>query len=313
MEEHKRFSFFDKEELKRPEITVKSEAATPVTEQTVQSAKYRCEQTVVTQINGVVANHAETKREFAVELIHSNSKTTVSVVLTDNIISFSPQQLQDAISMLCEVDNVKCKVNILVDRSTGKIKAILNHEDIITRWNNYKDELNRKYSFLREETTRQNLQSFISLAEAQILNEPLLIADLQTKLFFDVFFDSYLVQNDIAIKPYTRTFYSQLFEAQPVNLLMHPFIMNETPDTVTISKTGKMDKEKLNVNSIQKMYDERYKPVVQYKFSEFNFSYAEKTVLNTKENLIETTQINIQEEVKNNVLVVISYSLKKVQ
>ncbi|MET4084063.1 hypothetical protein ABIB40_004037 [Pedobacter sp. UYP30] len=273
--------------------------------------KYRGEQTVVTRINGLVANHAETKREFHVNIDKSGGQFIVEVALKDNIINFNPPQLEDAIALLCEVDNIKCQVKVLVDEHAGKIKKVLNQGEIIKRWTKYKNDLNERYGFVRDETTRKNLKSFIGLGEAQILDERLLIADLQTKLFFDVFFDRYLVNNEMQLDAYRRTFLSQLFDGHPVELDMIPFIMHETPETVTISETGKINKGKLDLDGIEKIYDTKYKPIIQYKFSEFDFKYTAKTVFNTKDNLIETAQVNIQEEVTNNVSVLISYSLKK--
>ncbi|OKS88640.1 hypothetical protein [Mucilaginibacter polytrichastri] len=313
MEQTKRFSFFDTGDLPQPQVKAKPQPVTPVAPRETRSAKYRCEQTVVTKVNGVIANHAETKREFHIKRSFTDEGIVVDVEMTDNIINLNPPQLQEAVSLVCEIDNVKCNTRVLVDSQTGKMKRILNHEEIISNWNTYKDSLNNRYSFLRDPEARTNLQKFISGAEVFIKDEKLLIADLETKLFFDVFFDTYLTQEKPSFGSYTRTFYSQLFDALPVPVNIEQLIMNETPNAVYVSKIGKMDTSKLDLARMNNIYEQKFKPMIQYKFSEFNFSYIEKNQINTAENLLQTAEVNIVEEVKNNIQILINYNLKQIE
>ena len=304
-----RFSLLVDDE--EPEVAPEKE--TPPPPSVGGLSKYRCEQTVVTKINGVVSNHAETKWEFHMTRRQSGGDLYVDVVMADNIINFNPPQLQEAIQLLGEVDQVKSNAKVLVDGATGKIARVINHKEIIENWNRYKNELTDRYAFIRDKEARKNVQHFISLAEAQIVDERQLIADMGTKMFFDLFFDKYLVRQEGLFDPYVRVFYSQLFDGQPVPVRMEQLITAETPDTATVNKVGRMIAAKVDLPAMAKMYDQKYKPVIQYKFSEFDLSYKERYVLNTRDRLIETAEVHLMEEVRNNVQVYIHYTLKRIE
>lgn len=64
---------------------------------------------------------------------------------------------------------------------------------------------------------------------------------------------------------------------------------------------------------LEKQYDNKFKPIVKYRFSEYNFSVRERCIINTDENWIESSDITIIEEVKNNVQVLIDYKLRKIE
>ena len=304
-----RFSLLVDDE--EPEVAPEKE--TPPPPSVGGLSKYRCEQTVVTKINGVASNHAETKWEFHMTRRQSGGDLYVDVVMADNIINFNPPQLQEAIQLLGEVDQVKSNAKVLVDGVTGKIARVINHKEIIENWSRYKNELTDRYAFIRDKEARKNVQHFISLAEAQIVDERQLIADMGTKMFFDLFFDKYLVRQEGLFDPYVRVFYSQLFDGQPVPVRMEQLITAETPDTATVNKVGRMIAAKVDLPAMVKMYDQKYKPVIQYKFSEFDLSYKERYVLNTRDRLIETAEVHLMEEVRNNVQVYIHYTLKRIE
>lgn len=294
-----------------PEVAPEKETSPPPS--VGGRSKYRCEQTVVTKINGVVSNHAETKWEFHMTKRQSGGDLYVDVVMADNIINFNPPQLQEAILLLGEVDRIKSDAKVLVDGATGKIARVVNHQEIIGNWNRYKSELTDRYAFIRDKEARKNVQHFLSLAEAQIVDERQLIADMGTKMFFDLFFDKYLVRQEGLFDPYVRVFYSQLFDGQPVPVRMEQLITAETPDTATVNKVGRMIAAKVDLPAMVKMYDQKYKPVIQYKFSEFDLGYKERYVLNTRDRLIETAEVHLTEEVRHNVQVYIHYTLKRIE
>ena len=278
-----------------------------------QEAKYRCEQTVVTKLNGVIQNHADTKREFLVLKQSTDRGVFVKTKLTDNIIRIYPEALTEALQLINEIDKIKCDTLLQTNAKTGRIERILNKSEIVLAWESHKQYLKNKYSFLRAEKNKENLDNFIGIAEDQILNEQKLINDLNTKLFFDLFFDKYLVTNQGLFEAYSRRFYSQLFEGVSLNLNFKQNIMSESENGVAVSKVGELEKDSYNKNFLENAYDQKFKPIVHYKFSEFNFSYREKCFLNTKEQWIENAEVTIKEEVKNNVQILIDYKLKKIE
>ncbi|MCV9930473.1 hypothetical protein OIU83_22625 [Flavobacterium sp. LS1R49] len=277
-----------------------------------QEARYRCEQTVITKINGILNNHADTKREFIVKKQNTEKGLFVSVKMVDNIIEAYQKPLEEAIKLVCEIDKVKCDVIVSVNKHTGKIEQVLNHKQIVEKWIDLKEDLRERYAFLRVEESKHKFDEFILLSENQLRKESNLINDLSSKLFFDVFFDRYLVTKDI-LKPYIRKYYSQLFDGYETSLEFRQDILSESPTTVELRKISEMDRSKLDNDFLQRKYNEKFKPMIKYQFSKFNFSVRERVTINTADNWIEQSEITIIEEVKNNIQVLITYKLTKIE
>lgn len=275
--------------------------------------KYRCEQNVISKINGIIQNHANTKQEFVVKKRQSPDNLIVNTELTDNIIEIYPPQLTEAMKLLSDLELVKCNAVLYVDSETGKMDRILNHDEIVKQWRNHKAKLQEKYGFIRSPQTREELNKFITLAENQIINERSLIQDLNTKLFFNLLFDKYLVTNSKLFEPYTKKFQSHLFENTKVNFTFKQEILSETEDKVNVMKTGAWDKKENSLATVEKMYDEKYKPFIKYKFSDYSYKYNVNYIINTKEHWIETAEVMIMEEVINNIQIGISFNLKKIE
>jgi len=72
-----------------------------------------------------------------------------------------------------------------------------------------------------------------------------------------------------------------------------------------------MDYPSLNMKNIVRLYDERIKPMVQFSFSEYNFSYRETLIWNKKENVLQESHVTAIEEVKNNIQLLIDFKLKR--
>lgn len=280
-----------------------------------EKACYRCEQFVVVKSGDIIASHADTKREFAVHRENKNGVVRISVEMTDNIIEMKPHSLTEAIKLMTDFDLVKCgNASVLVNSQTGKIDKILNHAEIISKWTDHKNELYNKYGFLRAEENRKKIEEFITLAEQIVVNEKMLINDFNTKLFYDLFFDKYLVTKENLFEPYSREFYSNLFEGVKLGMDFTQEVLKESPDMFFVRKKSKLNPSSFSLSSIKDIYDRKFKPQIKYKFSEYDYSFNESTVMSTNKNYwIEESQINIIERVKNNIEVFTDYKLKKIE
>lgn len=295
------------------EIKTEGEQKESNTIATGDKARYRAEQTVITKINGIIQNHADTKREFFVIKENHNNRLLIKTALVENTIKVNPAALQDVMNIICEIDLLKCDAILEPDPKTGKIKKIQNHEEIIKRWKNYKSNLESRFGFIRSDTTKNDFKHFIDASENVIINEDNLKRDFNAKLFFDLFFDKYLVSQDKLFAPFSRKLNSQLLENIPVELKFRQDILSETEDIVNVRKVGELNKNSLNIDGLKKSYDERYLPMVGYKFSEYNFSIREHATIDLTNKWIENSEVTIIEEVKNNVQILISYKLKKIE
>ncbi|RNL55855.1 hypothetical protein [Pedobacter jejuensis] len=309
-----RFKFFEEEQVNIVDDhkTKLNKKAEPKISEPVL-LKYRCEQTVATKLNNVITNHATTKREFHIKNIIDNGSLIVEVSLVDNIIKINPTHLSEAMDLFSSLDLIKCNVKVLVDQETGKIKKILNYSEVLNSWENFKALLKERYSFLRSSGAEIELKKFIYLAEAQIKDEKILIEDIHTKLFFDLFFDRYLVNLSEVYKPFTLGYNSQLFEGISVPLHISSEIVFEKPLFVELKKQSKIDVNEVDISTIKKKYDQKFQPIVGYKFSSYDFQYQVRQIINTELSLIEETDVFIMEEVKNNVEVIVDYKLRRIE
>lgn len=273
--------------------------------------KYRCEQMSATRLNGVSINNSQVNQDFKV-VQNVDKEGVFLVTLLDNIVNANPQPLKESVDLLMEVDKALLSNVLLdIDEQTGKVNQILNHDEIIKQWNQCKDSLRKKYDFIRKEDTRDKLEYFLKVAEEQAHNLDSLSMMFNAKLFVNTFFDKYLVTDKNLFDPYKRIFNSQLFEDIAVELDFTQEILKESPNMVLIQRKSKINKDTLPLSQIKEGYEKKFQPMIQYKFSDYNYSMVEKYVINTKYNFIVQSDVLFIEEVTNNLEVITDFKLRK--
>lgn len=280
-------------------------------EESAQVARYRCEQTVVMKLSGIIHSHADTKREFEVKKYRKDGVQYVKIKMIENIVEAYQKQLELAIKTVSEIDMIKCDVTVSL-KGNGKIGEIVNFEQIRKKWNQKKKILERDFSFMRDKKAHKDILDFLELNDQQFSSQQNIINDLNTKLFFDVFFDKYLTDDDY-LDGYSKTYHSQLFDGYGVNLNFTQDILAEDPDRVELRKVSKIDKSRIDNVFLNEQYEAKFRPIVKYQFSEYNFSVREHCTINTTDRWIDKSDITIIEEVKNNVQVLIDYKLRKIE
>lgn len=287
------------------------------TEENVKSAelhaRYRCEQSVMTYIAGVMVNHIDTKREFLVHKFQEGNGNFVKTELVENIINAFPEDMKEAIDLIIDIDLLACNMLAFLNPKTGEIDKLVNHKEIVEKWNNHKEHLNSKYGFLRNSETKKNLQQFVDVNNDVFTNEKKLIEWVNNKMFFDLFFDKYLVTNNNLFDSYKKNLYSQLFEGNPIPFDFKQDIIGETENEVNVRKVGEMIKGNIDTSALEEIYNVKFKPLVNYQFSEFKFSYRENSTYDLENRWITASDVTIIEEVKNNVRLMISYKLTKIE
>lgn len=278
-----------------------------------QKARYRCEQSVMTYVGGILINHIDTKREFLVDKFQKNGESFVNTKLIENIMNSYPEEMKEAVDLISDIDLLACNLQVSLNRETGKIDKLINHNKIVENWKLHKEHLKSKYGFLRNSETKENLQLFLQTNDEIFLHEGKLKEWVNNKMFFDLFFDKYLVSDENAFSPFKKDLYSQLFEGKPIPFEFRQDIITETPNTINVRKVGEMIREMVNTASLEEIYDIKFKPLVNYKFSEFKFSYRENSTYDLENTWITASDVTIIEEIKNNVKLMISYKLTKIE
>lgn len=261
--------------------------------------RYRTEQNVSIKLNQIPVNHTQVKIDYT---ITEQSPLCYAIHADDYIAKISPDPYQELLNIVNQIEQIKCNVKVLIDQNTGKISRIINHNDVFLNWQNYRNELLAQYNFIRSEEVNNNLNTFVALFDEQFRSEQQLIEGLEKQLFFNTFFDQYLVGNKTTFeKPSAINFYSLLFEGVSTPLQVTEKIIKESPEIVVLQKSGQPIVESINLSEIERQYNEKYQPAIDYHFSSYDAQYDAQLVLNTQHNRLEHAEIKMQEFVKNNV------------
>ncbi|MFC7348898.1 LysM peptidoglycan-binding domain-containing protein [Chryseobacterium zhengzhouense] len=272
---------------------------------------YRTEMTVGTVLEEVMVDNSTCKSQYRVSLANNNS--VASVLLEENYVTSSPQLMQAGMELIAEIDKIKCNSIFNLDILTGKISKIVNYKEILKNWNNYKIGLENRRTVLKLSKNQDDIDQFIKIVEGILKPEKKLIEDYYNKMFYELFFTEHLHGNKDFLKTYSKTYYSTFFDKEPVILHFTPSILEETDEILKIRRVSAMDYPSLNMQNIVKLYDERIKPMVQFSFSEYNFSYRETFIWNKKENVLQESHVTAIEEVKNNIQLLIDFKLKRLE
>lgn len=276
--------------------------------------KYRCEQTVITKLNEIPTCTIQTKSDYTTQGVSDeNGNKAYEIKLDENIVSIFPEQYTEAIKLVEGLEKIKSNVVLSIDKKTGKMERILNIKDLMDNWENYKKKLNHKYSFLRDKKSVEGFVNFMNIADKQISEKNALLAELNMKMPFAVFFDKYLISDVNLDEPYSMDFNSALFDKVGFPLEIKQKIEKESLDEVLLSRKGIMPKKLYCIDNIEKIYNEKYKPAVQYSFSTYNLDYSAILLLNATEKIIKEAVVNIIEEVSNNVNLNINFTMRMIK
>lgn len=279
---------------------------------------YRCHQTVLNRIDGAITSNTDTKRELEVKFTHEGKNTIINTRIVESSIDIRPETMRAALQLINDVDILKCNTSLLLNPETGKIEQVLNLSEIKNDWETHKKNLYGKFRTISgvKSIDREHLSNFIQLIDENFISQTSFVKDLTSKLFFDVFFDKYLVRKSIENTITGRTFYSMLFNQTPVKVaLSQTTVTDKETGLLTISQyiTNENQKRKdFDSDYIRKMYEQYYRPVLKYGFTYYNFNFESKTVLGT-DNLPDEIKINLVEEIENNVEILVVYKIRRLK
>ena len=280
-----------------------------------QQVRYRNEQIVAMKINGMPVSTNRLKTDYTVEKVYNSRHDIMQLAfnIDDNIASVFPTQYQAGMDMVVDLEKIKCKAVINVDMNTGHIGEIVNHKEVVEAWEDYKEHFRDKYKFLRSSATQNAVQQFLETQDKLILDQEMMKAEMNSKMFYMLVFDHYLVGKQEYNEPYAITFPSQLFKGISFPMTMTPKIHQESPNKVVYDRNGSVDEHVTSSSDIVRFYDEQFKPTIQDKFTQYRPSFNIRETVNEAERHIENAEVRLIEEVVNNVDLTILCKLRKIE
>ena len=117
---------------------------------TLKRYKYRCVQTITTKLDEIPVSTIVNKKDYSVERFTDAEGTQgFAFSVRDDIPSIFPEQYEESITLVNELENMKVNAIIGIDPKTGQITKVLNHKEIIDLWDEEKKHLTEKYKFLK--------------------------------------------------------------------------------------------------------------------------------------------------------------------
>ena len=280
-----------------------------------EQLRYRCEQSVTTYLNDVPASNVQTKADYALQGVEDvEGNKAYNLKITENIISMFPEQFAEAAKMMGDLEKGKSDVVLTINPETGKPKGVLNHKEVIAHWEDYKLGLREKYEFLKDKQTRNSLDDFLDVVDKQIRDKDTLLSELRMKLPFLLLFDKHLVSSEILPCAELLEYSSPLFDQVSFPLELSQEIAKETPSEVLFTRHGTTTKVPQSaLDSIEDIYNRKFKPVVGYSFSTYRVGYDMRYLVDKECKSLREAQGCITEEVVNNVRLTINFTLKKIQ
>lgn len=133
---------------------------------------------------------------------------------------------------------------------------------------------------------------------------------LDKNLFFHILFRA-LQGSDLS--DYDLIQFSQIFPKVNVKVHVVKSVVKEDEETIVYRLVGTLDEGNISTNHLKKMYDEIYKPMINYAFTEFDYIYRIIYTLDKKSGFLMEGKCILSEKIKNNYEILTEYIIKQVQ
>ncbi|GAA3518715.1 hypothetical protein GCM10022393_36030 [Aquimarina addita] len=315
MSDKKRWSFLLDDEESTPSSSIKvDDDAFFNPMQEMNKIRYRCEQKNTTHTDKSMVFHADMKKEYLTEFIKKDNTILVNSVLEDYVYKTEPKHFQIAMDSFRDLEFVKENVLLKLD-TNGKIQSIQNLEAIQDAWTSFRKDVLQYSDFFVElkKVNEQAAQDIIDSGNAEFGKEENLIKTYDKNLFYHLILDTYLVDISNVAEHKKIKFLSQIFQNIEVEVDIVETTVSEDDDFIHRRKVGTLQREKLDRDELIRQYDQFYKPMVEYNFTEYEYMYRLSYVIDKKTGFISEGRAVFSEKVKNNYEFTTEFNLKQVQ
>lgn len=274
-------------------------------------ARYRCEQINISRINNnIITLSVNTYSEYLLKQDHTD-QNIFEVDLIDNSFTVDPTVYEQGFNFALKLEKLRTPVLCRID-SSGTIDEIYNKDELKARWESFRDkDLNNDSAFsqLRIQSPEQ-AKDIIRTGDKEFSSMSDFAKTLDKNLFFHLIFRAFQGDN---LEDYNISQMSQIFPK--LNLTTHvvkSMVKNDT-EVEVYRLVGTLSKDSLSHESLQKMYDEIYKPMIKYAFTEFDYIYRLNYTIEKKSRLLIEGRAAISEKIKNNYEILTEYNIRRVE
>jgi len=275
-----------------------------------RKTRYRCEQFNTTKLEDRITFHCNTKKEYVVE--KDDDSTKAKVRLKEYLYKINPENMALAIEAVKELEFDKENV-IFELESDNIIKRVQNFPEIKEKWELFKPRL-KSSEFYRqvEKINPKAAEDIIKGGGVEFENEANLRKTYDKSLFYHVLFNDYDARKK-SIQNSTLKFISQIFVDIHIELELQHSIIKEDDYFIEFRTVGTLLRDKIDSSLLEQQYNKFYKPIIEYGFSEYNYDYRIRRMVDKKTGTIVNASALMKEEVKNNYQLVTQFDLKQIE
>lgn len=132
---------------------------------------------------------------------------------------------------------------------------------------------------------------------------------LRKNLFYHTLFNKVNTPTD---SQEVLSFIYQIFVDVPVEVELQHSIVKEDDYFIEYRTVGTLLKDKLDYDKMINQYNQFYRPIIEYGFSDYDYQYRIRRQVDKKTGLITNASAMMKEEVKNNYQLITQFDLRKV-
>ncbi|AWX06970.1 hypothetical protein [Prevotella intermedia] len=267
--------------------------------------RYRSKQLNVTKVEQMVQFHSSVRKEY---LMERSAKDRIAIIsLQDYCYEAEPKVYEEILDAMKELEYIKEKV-IFKFTDDNEIEDILNYEQLCDGWKKFKPYLKRtEYYKELEKVSRKGADEIIESGDTEFASIKRMIQIYKRGLFYHLLFNKFDVNTKQKL-----SFLSQAFINIPIELELNTIVVRENTNEILYRTEGILNKNILNKDELQRQYDQYYKPLIKYNFTEYSYRYIIRRTIDKATNVLKEGVVILTEEVKNNIQFITQYNLNLV-
>lgn len=277
----------------------------------VPKARYRCEQVNISKINNEIIHLAAvTNSEYLVKQ-NQEDRSVFEVRLTDTAFTVDPVIYKQGFEFSLELERLRTPVHVRINTS-GTAGEIYNSAQLLENWKAFRDNglrNNPVYGQMLSQAPDQ-ARDLVATGDREFSSMDAFAATLDKNLFFHIMFRSFLGSH---LPDYELAQRSQIFPGITLNTQVTKSLVKEDKETEMYRLVGTCNRNSVPDDVLAKMYDEIYKPMIRYGFTEFDFIYRIHYTIEKESGLLTEGKAAISEKIKNNYEISTEYTIKRAE
>lgn len=280
-------------------------------DETGENARYRCEQINTSKFNGNLVHFVEQNFQY---LIKANLyKKKVYVKLEEYRKKMSPVIISDAFDFIEATEKIKNDVSFELGLN-GRIKKILNKEEINKNWEVFKTNSFYNLNFIKnlQDANPSAVEELCKIGDQQFSESADSEEEYWRNFFYFCCFDQYLFKDgnwdEIAFD-----FISTIVPPILIPLHIRYDTVDKNEDTTTIRKVAEYTLTEDLIEQIKDKYNEFHKNVVKYEFTAYKLIFRATVEIDTVSRILKTGKVVLREEILDNIENECIFTIKKLE